>query len=849
MSKEKLIDLEHEQLGLVKVIIRRHIPGKTVWAYGSRVTWKASDISDLDLAVFGCSSAEVGDLKEAFEESSLLVSVGVMDWESNPEKFAESVGQRYVVVQRGLERWREVRLEDVAEKIAMGPFGSNIKVETFKTKGIPIISGQHLHETRLRDNKFNFISEEHADKLRNSNVFRGDVIFTHRGNIGQVSFIPENSQFKRYVSSQSQFYLRCRKDKINYEFITYYFKSPYGQHQILANSSQTGVPSLAQPATFLKNLKITLPSLPEQKAIAEVLSSLDDKIDLLHRQNKTLENIARALFRKWFVEADEEREVGKLGDIIELRYGKGLKKSERTGKGFPVVGSSGIIDYHSDYLIKGPGIVIGRKGTLGETTYLWSNFYPIDTTYFVLPKSQSNGLYFEYFLLKKIDFANMNTDSAVPGLNKSIALRTEITIPKESERHKFNKEIEPFFNKIFFNQSQIKKLENLRDTLLPALINGKARFKNKISKNENPLLTIPSFVVPRDHHQNLSATIFRDLEKKTIPPILPSSIFQDIAERFRVDLAGVLGSDLAKMFRPDLTGVFVPDLEKVFRPDLTGVFVPDLEKVFRPDLTGVFVPDLEKVFRPDLTGVLGLDLEKVFRPDLTGVLGPDLAAYRTLPDLVERFRLSTVPSATLLESLMSTRESYSVLLQRLRIDTSNFPFNIDSSPVTENFKHHLPDDSSVNSNLTEDEQEELLSSIKKLDIDKKWLSIIERDFKQIPHMIHAPPLYRIVLYYRILETVLSALKCRHQELFSKAASTLGGKNRKSLGDVAHAVGLLKFDGKEFFNLLRYYRNHVHPDRQIRNNNFYPDETTAQLSEIFFKLVIKQITDLIRYYAK
>ena len=87
MSKEKLIDLDQEQLDLLHAILKQHIPNKTIWAYGSRVTWKAEETSDLDLAVFDCDSMEIYDLKEALEESDLLISVDVMDWESIPGEF------------------------------------------------------------------------------------------------------------------------------------------------------------------------------------------------------------------------------------------------------------------------------------------------------------------------------------------------------------------------------------------------------------------------------------------------------------------------------------------------------------------------------------------------------------------------------------------------------------------------------------------------------------------------------------------------------------------------------------------------------------------------------------------
>ena len=151
--------------------------------------------------------------------------------------------------------WRQSKR--LPKRLAMGPFGSSIKVETFVPEGVPIISGQHLHSSRVDDGPdFNFISHEHAQRLSNANVMRGDIILTHRGTIGQVAYIPEHSQFDRYVVSQSQFYIRCNKSKAVPEFVTMYFRSPEGQHQLLANTSQVGVPSIAQPVTYLRTIEI-----------------------------------------------------------------------------------------------------------------------------------------------------------------------------------------------------------------------------------------------------------------------------------------------------------------------------------------------------------------------------------------------------------------------------------------------------------------------------------------------------------------------------------------------------------------------------------------------------------------
>ena len=151
--------------------------------------------------------------------------------------------------------WSSATVEDIAEKVGMGPFGSSIKVETFVPEGVPIISGQHLRGFRVDDAPgFNYITDEHAQRLANANVMRGDIVFTHAGNIGQAAYIPQNSKFDHYVISQRQFYLRCDQTKAIPEFVTMYFKSHEGQYLLLANASQVGVPSIAQPVTYLRTI-------------------------------------------------------------------------------------------------------------------------------------------------------------------------------------------------------------------------------------------------------------------------------------------------------------------------------------------------------------------------------------------------------------------------------------------------------------------------------------------------------------------------------------------------------------------------------------------------------------------
>ncbi len=194
--------------------------------------------------------------------------------------------------------WEVKSIGEIAERIAMGPFGSSIKVETFADEGIPIISGQHLRGFMLEDSTYNFITLEHAEKLKKANVYPGDVIFTHAGNIGNLAFIPEDSEYTRYVVSQRQFFVRCNLEKITPSFITYYFQSPEGQHKLLANSSSVGVPSIAQPVTYLKSIKLPIPPRPILEAFEQIVTPLHRKYRANNRESRTLAVLRDALLPK-----------------------------------------------------------------------------------------------------------------------------------------------------------------------------------------------------------------------------------------------------------------------------------------------------------------------------------------------------------------------------------------------------------------------------------------------------------------------------------------------------------------------------------------------------------------------
>ncbi len=224
---------------------------------------------------------------------------------------------------------------------------------------------------------------------------------------------------------------------------------------------------------------ILLPPLEEQKAIASVLSSLDDKIDLLHRQNQTLEAMAETLFRKWFVEnAKEDWEEVKLGDIIEISSGKGLRKNEFVENGlYPVLGANGEIGKTNNFLFNERLIFTGRVGTLGNIFISEGKVWLSDNTLIIKPIAQEY-FYFVYFFLKMAKLEELNVGSTQPLIRQTDLKELDIIIPNKEKIYCFHRNAEQFFNKIRHNQHQIRTLEQMRDTLLPKLMRGEIRIMN-----------------------------------------------------------------------------------------------------------------------------------------------------------------------------------------------------------------------------------------------------------------------------------------------------------------------------------------------------------------------------------
>lgn len=263
------------------------------------------------------------------------------------------------------------------------------------------------------------------------------------------------------------------------------------------------------PAQALKKYIFYCPSYDEQRAIAYILGSLDDKIEVNQHMNETLEEMARAIFKSWFIDFDpvrakaegrptglpddiaalfpdsfEDSELGKIpkgwevktiGDVAEFAYGKALKASDRNPGDVPVFGSNGQVGLHNEALVKGPGIIIGRKGNPGTVTFSYDDFFPIDTTFYVQRTEVVSSLNYLLYALKAQDLPSLSADSAVPGLNRNLVYMNKFLIPQEKVLTTFDGQINPLFQKMYENKIEINFLADLRDTLLPKLISGELR--------------------------------------------------------------------------------------------------------------------------------------------------------------------------------------------------------------------------------------------------------------------------------------------------------------------------------------------------------------------------------------
>lgn len=355
------------------------------------------------------------------------------------------------------------------------------------------------------------------------------VVLGRKGSLGTVFYIDGP-----YWPHDTTLWVKDFKNN-NPIFIYYFFKNI----SQLLKDMDVGAANPALNRNHVHPLEILWPNRKTQDHIAGILASLDAKINNNTKVNKTLEQMAQALFKSWFVDfepvkakiavleaggsqeaatlvamtaisgknadslvvfereqpeqyaelkataelfpsAMQESELGdipagwssqRMSNIATLHYGKALKKTERIDGPYPVYGSGGITGSHDAYLVEGPGIIVGRKGSIGTIYWEDGKFHPIDTVYYVTTKEEI-PLSYLYYLMKTLNLPSMNTDAAVPGLNRDNVYRLEVLKPTQSILNRFDNHIATIRNGIQKNNNTIVSLVGLRDTLLPKLLSG-----------------------------------------------------------------------------------------------------------------------------------------------------------------------------------------------------------------------------------------------------------------------------------------------------------------------------------------------------------------------------------------
>ena len=227
---------------------------------------------------------------------------------------------------------------------------------------------------------------------------------------------------------------------------------------------------------IVKNFDINLPPLSIQQKIAAILSSLDDKIELNNKINENLEQQAQVLFKSWFVDFEpfggkmpEDWRVGKLSELINVKYGKDHKKLNDGI--YPVYGSCGIMRKVDHFLYDKESVLIPRKGTLNNVFYINEAFWSVDTMFYTEMKKENIAKYV-YFFVKSKDLNAMNAGSAVPSMTTEILNALEVVIPSEEYLEKYETIVSPMFKQQKQCIIENENLASIRDTLLPKLMNG-----------------------------------------------------------------------------------------------------------------------------------------------------------------------------------------------------------------------------------------------------------------------------------------------------------------------------------------------------------------------------------------
>ncbi len=421
-----------------------------------------------------------------------------------------------------------IKMGRIIKEISMGPFGSDVKVECFQETGIPILNGSNLTSIKMNDDSFRFVSYEKANSLKKSLAHRGDIVVTHRGTLGQLSYIPDDSKYEEYLISQSQFRVTLDTDLVNPVYFAYYFHSPEGQKRLLSFENYVGVPALASATTNFRELEFPLIPKAIQDSIANTLPTIDSKIDLNISMCSDLQTLAKEIYDYWFVQFDFPDKNGKpyktsggkmvWNDILKMKIPEGwsvgcfrdLFSSINTGlnprdnfqlntggniKYLTVknLTADGTVDFSScDYIDADARNLIHRRSDVSVGDILFASIAPFGRCYLVLDDpnnwdinesiysirpntltTTSIHLYMSLmqdYVVKKLD--HNSAGSLFKGIRISELQSMNILIPNKTVIDEFDKNVNSLFKQKNVLAVENQQLLSLRDFLLPMLMNG-----------------------------------------------------------------------------------------------------------------------------------------------------------------------------------------------------------------------------------------------------------------------------------------------------------------------------------------------------------------------------------------
>lgn len=387
--------------------------------------------------------------------------------------------------------WKECKLSEAPFEIIDGDRGKNYpkKDEFFKYGFCLFLNTKNVTNNGFAFTELNFITKEKDELLRKGKLKRYDLVLTTRGTVGNVGYYNENIAFENIRINSGMVIIRPNgiDEKFNYQLFKY-LKKDFG-------TFATGSAQPQLPIRDLKEMSFLLPPLPEQKAIASVLSSLDDKIDLLHRQNKTLEAMAETLFRQWFMEGEKSRSYL----FNELVVSVSIKHKFASDK---VIFLNTSDVYNGEVLHHEYTDVVGLPGQAKKSIqkddilfteirpanrrFAYINFdaddYVVSTKLMVLRSKNILDTSILYLFLRRqetLDYLQMLAEArsgTFPQITFDHLKTLEIFIPKDEKiLENVTNVFQVLIQKTFNNHFQIGTLEKLRNTLLPKLMSGEIK--------------------------------------------------------------------------------------------------------------------------------------------------------------------------------------------------------------------------------------------------------------------------------------------------------------------------------------------------------------------------------------